>query len=478
MVAMQIDGGLRYDSPREFPPITAQETMAELERLLSDPEFRSTERNKKFLRYAMEQLLQGRGDKVKAYAIAIDVFGRPATFDPGIDPIVRIEATRLRASLTQYYELHAQNGGLRIDLPKGRYVPAVSRLAFAGSRVTGAMPVPDQPGQFRNSGTGSHPSWRTWLRAAASICVAGGLLLNGYFLLPVFGQKKSVFSEKPSVIIDVRSMDGGSDNDAQMMRDALMVALSQFQTLKILVPNRVTPGGTRAASTGDLSQGHYQVVLKYRPGATAQSVWWQIIDLRSGEALISRSKTVLDREAAQTFIVWLANQIAGVEGIINKTEARLDVANPTLGNGCILRAYNTLRSPQSEALQHARACLETTLEQRPNDAEAHAALSMVLLAASPAGTAGDLPRRALDLANRSAGLAPHSASSAVAQMSALYRLGKTEAAILAGRRAISLNPNAGQGLANLGSLLFMTGRWEEGLSLVTKAAQIDARISG
>ena len=89
---------LDCDVAPDEPAIAEQEIMAELERILSAPEFRSTERNRKFLRYVTEQMLQGREDKVKAYSIAVDVVGRPANFDPVIDPIVRIEATRLRAS--------------------------------------------------------------------------------------------------------------------------------------------------------------------------------------------------------------------------------------------------------------------------------------------------------------------------------------------------------------------------------------------
>src|SRR4051794_53469 len=111
------------DIAPDEPAITEQETMAELERVLSAAEFRSTERNRKFLRYVTEQMLQGREEKIKAYAIALDVFGRSADFDPTLDPIVRIEATRLRSSLAQYYELHGQDGGLRIELPRGGYVP-------------------------------------------------------------------------------------------------------------------------------------------------------------------------------------------------------------------------------------------------------------------------------------------------------------------------------------------------------------------
>ena len=86
--------------------------------------------------------------------------------------------------------------------------------------------------------------------------------------------------------------------------------------------------------------------------------------------------------------------------------------------------------------------------------------------------------RALELANRSVALAPLSASSALAQMSALYRSGQIEAAVLAGRRAVSLNPNNGEALARFGRVLCTIGEWEEGISLVLKADQIDKTSYG
>lgn len=474
---------LRCDIAPDEPAITERETMAELERVLSDPEFRSTERNKKFLRYVTEQMLQGGENKVKAYSIAIDVFGRPENFDPAIDPIVRIEATRLRASLTQYYELHGQDGGLRIDLPRGRYIPAVSRIP-AGDHAASRISPPG--GQFAQASGRDRdfqssrlkPSARL-IRATISIGVVGGFLLGSYVLFQMFGQRPSVtFTEKPSVTIDMRSAGESFDGDAQEMRDALMVALSQFQTLKVLV----LPTGSdlsvdtqlRTSSTITSPQGHYQVVMKYLPGEPAPSVWWQVIDLHSGEALISRSETAPDGEQpASTLVGLLANQIAGVEGVINNSEARRDIAGSSLGNGCVLRSYHAVRSREPEAMARARVCLEQTLKRRPGDADAHAALSAVLLAVSPPEGATGLSVRALELANRSVALAPHSASSAFAQMSALYRSGQIEAAILAGRRAVSLNPNDARALARLGRILCITGKWEEGISLVSKADRID-----
>ena len=79
--------------------ISDGDARSELERVLSDPVFHCSERNKKFLRYISEECLSGRQERLKGYTIATDVFGRPDNFNPSSDGIVRIEATRLRAAL-------------------------------------------------------------------------------------------------------------------------------------------------------------------------------------------------------------------------------------------------------------------------------------------------------------------------------------------------------------------------------------------
>lgn len=114
-----------------------------LRRLLADPEFQCSERNKRFLEYIAEEMFEGRHNTIKAYAIAVDVFGRPASFDAATDPIVRIEATRLRAALLRYYELRGRDCDIHIDLPKGRYVPSFVRIGLSGCAV-GASPASGQ----------------------------------------------------------------------------------------------------------------------------------------------------------------------------------------------------------------------------------------------------------------------------------------------------------------------------------------------
>lgn len=96
---------------------------AELNRVLSSAHFDASERNRRFIGYVVEETLMGRGDRIKAYTIATVVFGRDDSFDPTLDPVVRMEARRLRRSLERFYLVEGEDGPLRITLPKGGYVP-------------------------------------------------------------------------------------------------------------------------------------------------------------------------------------------------------------------------------------------------------------------------------------------------------------------------------------------------------------------
>ena len=98
-----------------------------LERILASPGFDASARNRRFLEYVVEETLAGRADRLKGLTIAIDVFGRDATFDPQHDPVVRIEAAKLRRRLKRYYLTAGQQDPVRIDVPKGTYVPTFER---------------------------------------------------------------------------------------------------------------------------------------------------------------------------------------------------------------------------------------------------------------------------------------------------------------------------------------------------------------
>src|SRR4030095_5174256 len=78
----------------------------------------------RFLRFTVEQTIQGQANSVKESVLGMEVFDRPSSFDPRTDTIVRVEARRLRSKLKEYYEGEGRGDSVLIDFPKGSYVPA------------------------------------------------------------------------------------------------------------------------------------------------------------------------------------------------------------------------------------------------------------------------------------------------------------------------------------------------------------------
>lgn len=96
---------------------------AQLERILASPEINSAKRLGQFLRYVTEQVIDGQENTINQYSIGIEALNYPVDFDPQNNPMVRIHAGRLRRALTAYYSSQGVDDPIRIDIPKGRYVP-------------------------------------------------------------------------------------------------------------------------------------------------------------------------------------------------------------------------------------------------------------------------------------------------------------------------------------------------------------------
>src|SRR5262245_8774639 len=102
-----------------------QAALRQLERLLASPGFSRNTRLSRFLRFVVERHLDGKDDELKESLVAIEVFGRTPGYDPKQDPIVRTEAMRLRARLSEYYLGEGKDDPVIIELPKGGYVPVI-----------------------------------------------------------------------------------------------------------------------------------------------------------------------------------------------------------------------------------------------------------------------------------------------------------------------------------------------------------------
>ena len=107
-----------------------EKIIAQLDRILSSKAFRQADRLKRFLTFTVNETIAGRGEQLKEFVIGVEVFGKGPSFDPRNDPIVRVQARRLRAQLVRYYHEEGQADETLIDLPKGGYTPVFK--AFRG----------------------------------------------------------------------------------------------------------------------------------------------------------------------------------------------------------------------------------------------------------------------------------------------------------------------------------------------------------
>lgn len=155
---------------------------AALDQLLSWPGLSRSPQLAKFLNYIVRAKLGGDEASIKAYSIAVDVFGRPPTFDPQSDPIVRVQARRLRALLGEYYAGEGSGSPVRIYLPVGRYVPEFLGRDDVSAPESAVEPVPgpvvDAPsGRQQERRVRPGGGRREWLLYALLLIIGTGIVV-------------------------------------------------------------------------------------------------------------------------------------------------------------------------------------------------------------------------------------------------------------------------------------------------------------
>src|SRR5262245_28122537 len=109
------------------PKIGEKAIRHQLNRILASKTFHQVDRLKRFISFIVLEAVAGRGGELKEYVIGVQVFGKEPSFDPRTDPIVRVQARRLRARLVRYYREEGQADEVIVDLPKGGYAPVFRR---------------------------------------------------------------------------------------------------------------------------------------------------------------------------------------------------------------------------------------------------------------------------------------------------------------------------------------------------------------
>jgi len=192
------------------PQVDSESIRKELDRVVSSTVFQTSERLRNFLRYTVEQTIQGHGDLIKEYSVGTEVFGRAPSFDPRLDTIVRTEARKLRSRLGRYYETEGKDNPLRIEFRKGSYAP-LFRLAEAGEVATpipdlgtGPPEAPREEAPAVESHAASLPTARAdrrkiaWLGAVIAAILASAAVI---WLMQSNRRPQAASTESPSIVV-------------------------------------------------------------------------------------------------------------------------------------------------------------------------------------------------------------------------------------------------------------------------------------
>lgn len=265
---------------------------AALQRLLAWPEIARSGNLSKFLSYIVERKLRGETQSIKAYSIAVDVFGRPPDFDPQTDPIVRVQARRLRALISQFYREEGAKDEVRIALPTGRYVPEFIHRDDAVEAAISNQST--DAASFAAGHSGAHRLPATWF--LLSVFTLGLTVLALAF--SAWGPRienappRNAMIAQPSILVTEFQSLTGEMADLGMaagLAIELMTDLGQFEMMSVIYG-----GGSGSASAHNSDYVLSGIVRRQAGGlqygailtetSTGNVVWNQTIALSGVEA--------------------------------------------------------------------------------------------------------------------------------------------------------------------------------------------------
>ncbi len=473
--------------------------------MVASEAFRGSPQLVAFLRYVVEATLRGAADRIKGYTIAVEALGRGDNFDPQADPIVRVEAMRLRRALARYYENGGRHDPVAIELPLGNYVPMFRRVALIARAPLGDPVVPDapasppsippQPRRARLRDVG----WSRIGACLALVALGGGIYagLDWWFdfntpnpntvlaaVQPRAGEAARLATIYPVIYVGAFQPAGDAGAaQADRLRGKLRDALARFD--EIAVVSGPPPADERQRPVADSASRYALTASVERDKTGLLSVALRLADVSDGRIafarIFERARHDDDAASEEAIVREVAVALAQPYGIIHARE-RARHMNSATGDPryrCLIDSYDFWRSYDAGLHARVRDCLERVTADDPTFAAGFAALAEIALQEHRRGLnlrSGDAPAldRALQAARRAVEVRPGSAHAHQALMDTLFFRGEYASALDAGDKAVKLNPYHPSVLGCYGARLIALGEVEKGGRYVREAAQAGA----
>ena len=460
---------------------TAEETRNQVQKILNSTTFSRADRLKRFLDYIVEESLADRADRIKGYSIAIEVFDRAPDFDPQNDPIVRVEASRLRKKLAIYYKDEGKSDSILIGLPKGAYRPEIK---FSGDLISRNI---DLKILTNNKRWFSIPEFNWGIPVFLIVLT----LFVGYFSLVGTSQTQlsdSNINIKPVIAVVPFHTTGEpllNNNFDTELSEEIAARLSQFSDLTIITRKKDQESGS-VVEIQSIDQGiNINYILKGNIRNTDKNIriTTQLLDAING-SYVWTSTYEIDPDQDNLYEVQdiITAQIVGAlgasHGIMTKVglEKIRGIENAFLSaQDCTLRVHDYYRTLRSEKHLSVRTCLERATHEEPDHTRALTSLGLMYLDEHRYGfnQQPDSLERALKVVRHSIDLEPENqfAHSVLAKI--YFHRKEMDRFLAEAEYALKLNPNKSEVLASLGQYLIYAGQQERGLSLVEKAMDLN-----
>lgn len=421
----------------------------------------ASERRARLLTYLLKEELAGRGDRISAYSIGVDVLGRPTDFDPNSDAIVRAEVGRLRKALEHYFATDGALDRTKIEIPPRSNRPVIIRKA-----------------ETRSDGS---PVFKWALRTAAVIAVLAVGVWQYAVQVPQGDQTTSVFVSPRIAVLEFQPIGEAQDAKifAQGLRTDMVTELTRFDWLTVFVSDKANaqdlPSQVDYVLAADVRSDSEQLVTTMylsRP-STGERLWSHVYqeDLKAAELIAMQQKAAAE----------IAVEIARPEGLIADLEKRRvlrDTTESDLAYSCIFILYEYWRSVTPENHVRLRDCVLEALKIAPDYAEAHAAMAAVYVEEARGLTIEASVDDPLDRAEfhmrKSLELSPDSTLAAQAAFEILALKGDLEEFRRIGEIAMRNSPNNPDILANFGLMMALRmGQIEEGVAFSNRALSLN-----